>query len=93
MADARSGGIGLGGEDVEQVAIGGAVFDVTLDLDALIGLFFLQWRVEHGGLRRVDDAAEFLELPGDLLRHWASLRPRRCRRYDQCCEYGQSRFQ
>ncbi|MEY9296228.1 hypothetical protein ABIF24_000859 [Bradyrhizobium elkanii] len=56
-------------EHVEQMPVGGAVFDVAPDLDALIGLLLLQRRVERSGLGRVDDAAEFQELPGQIFRH------------------------
>ncbi len=77
-------------EDIEQVALGRAVFDVPLHLDALIGLLLLQRRVERGGLGRVDDAAEFLQFGGDFRRHRAILSP--CRGYEHGGKNRQSRF-
>src|SRR5258708_34677702 len=44
-------------EDIEQIAIVRAVFDVTLDPDALIGLFFLQWRCDFRSYRIIHDEA------------------------------------
>jgi hypothetical protein len=66
-------------EYVEQVAVGRAVFDIPLDPDARIGLLLMQWGIDRGGMRQVDDAAELHQLPGDILGHRASLGPRRAR--------------
>jgi hypothetical protein len=70
-------------EDIQQIAIGRAIFDVPLDLDALVGLLSLQRRIEPFGLWRIDDTAEFLQLGSDFLRHGALLGPR-----GLGCDYG-----
>jgi hypothetical protein len=68
---------GLRREDVEQVAIGRAIFDVALDLDALIRFFLLQRRVECAGSPLIDRVPDFDELRGDVGGHWALVGPRR----------------
>ena len=72
-------------ENIEQVAVGGAVFDIPLDPDALIRLLLLQRRIERQGVRRVDDPAHLHQSGGDLRRHRALLRQGRA------CDKGRAR--
>jgi hypothetical protein len=55
------------------MAIGWPVFDLALGLDALVRFLLLHRCEQRRCLGRIDDAADFQQLPDEILRHRSLL--------------------
>ena len=78
-------GCALGLENVERVALVGAVFDVARDLDAGIRLLVVQRDVDRRRLRHGDDSSDAGDLFGDVGGHLgAGARAENCKTGGKC---------